>query len=363
MANSYEHEEEGEGEGEEGGRTEGNGGGVKKGKKHWLLVGMSVIALVVGQSAATILSRFYFTQGGQSRWLRSLLLSIGWPLLFLPVLLNPQRKSALQTFISAKYVLACGILGVLSAANSMLYSIGVSFLPVSTFSLLCATVLAFNTLFSFVLVKRRISPYVLNSIVLLTFSAVLLAIQSKSERPAGVKKSHFVLGFVCTVLASASYGLVLTLLQIVFRKVARKENFTVVLVSQALVYMVAALICTVGLLSSGDFRYLVSESQRFRSGKIAYYMTLVWCAVAGQMFSLGMFGLIFLVSSLFSNVVSAVTLPVVPILAVFLFQEKLDAVKIMAMFLGLWGFISYVFGGYRYSKDAAPGSRATTSEL
>ena len=135
-----------------------------------------------------------------------------------------------------------------------------------------------------------------------------------------------------------------------------------VLVTQALVFLVAALICTVGLLSSGDFRYLVSESGRFRSGKVAYYMTLLLCALAAQTFYLGMFGLIFLVSSLFSNVISAVTLPVIPILAVFLFQEKLDALKIIAMFMGLWGFISYVFGGYHdsNSKDAAPGSLATS---
>lgn len=155
---------------------------------HWLLVGMSIIAVVVGQSAALILSRFYFEQGGHSLWLRSLLLRVGSPLLLLPPLLNPQRKSAMLAFVTTRYLLACGALGVIAGGNALLYSFGIAYLPVSTYSLLCATQLAFNALFSFIVVKQRITPYILNSIVLLTFSAILLGAQSSSERPEGVKE-------------------------------------------------------------------------------------------------------------------------------------------------------------------------------
>jgi len=224
-------------------------------------------------------------------------------------------------------------------------------MPVSTYSLLCATQLGFNALFSFLVVKQRITPYILNSVVILSFSAILLGIHSGSERPVGVNKTHFILGFVCTILACAVYGLLLAVMQLVFQKVA--QNFNVVMISQALVFMVAALICAVGLLASGEFRNLGAESHNFSSGKTAYFMTLVWCALAWQLFSLGTFGLIFLISSLFSNVISTLTLPVVPILAVFFFHEKLDGIKVLAMLLGIWGFVSYVFGGYEDSKATA----------
>jgi hypothetical protein len=50
---------------------------------------------------------------------------------------------------------------------------------------------------------------------------------------------------------------------------------------------------------------------------------------------------------------SALTLPVVPVLAVFFFDEKLDSIKVLAMLLGIWGFVSYVFGGYNDSKVTA----------
>ncbi|CAK9146312.1 unnamed protein product [Ilex paraguariensis] len=51
-------------------------------------------------------------------------------------------------------------------------------------------------------------------------------------------------------------------------------------------------------------------------------MNLVWTAMTWQVFSIGAVGLIFKVSSLFSNVISTLGLPIVPVLAVFIFQDK-----------------------------------------
>uniref|UniRef100_A0A7N2REB6 Uncharacterized protein n=1 Tax=Quercus lobata TaxID=97700 RepID=A0A7N2REB6_QUELO len=60
----------------------------------------------------------------------------------------------------------------------------------------------------------------------------------------------------------------------------------------------------------------------------------------------GMLGLIFEVSSLFSNVINTLALPVVPILAVILFHDKIDGVKVMALLLAIWGFLSYMYQHY-----------------
>ncbi|GFY88619.1 purine permease 8 [Actinidia rufa] len=63
-------------------------------------------------------------------------------------------------------------------------------------------------------------------------------------------------------------------------------------------------------------------------------------------FSIGAVGLIFEISSLFSNVISTLGLPIVPVLAVFVFNDNMDGVKVIAMLLAIWGFISYVYQHY-----------------
>eukprot|EP01018_Ginkgo_biloba_P032576 Gb_00299 [translate_table: standard] len=320
--------------------------GRRKAITHWIAVILSVLAVVVGQSAATLSSRFYFDQGGVSRWLQTLLPCVGWPILLIPMLFTRRRRQPMGTSLTIKYVVICVGLGVLSVGDQMLYSWGVSFLPASTFSLLCATQLAFTAMLAYILVQQKITPYILNSIVLLTFSAILLGVHSNNDRLEGVSNHQFILGFACTIGASFVFALILPLMQLVFKNVVRNETFGVVVETQAYIYMVATVVSVVGLLGSGDFRHLKDEAHNFKSGMVVYYMTLIWSAIGWQVFYLGLFGLIYLVSSLFSNVISTVTLAIVPILAIVFFNDKLDAIKAMAMLLGLWGFVSYVFGGF-----------------
>ncbi|KAM1883456.1 hypothetical protein ACFX13_004815 [Malus domestica] len=53
-----------------------------------------------------------------------------------------------------------------------------------------------------------------------------------------------------------------------------------------------------------------------------------------------------LASSLFSNAINVVGLPVVPVVAVIFFHDKMDGIKAMALFLAIWGLISYVYQHY-----------------
>jgi Purine nucleobase transmembrane transport len=57
-------------------------------------------------------------------------------------------------------------------------------------------------------------------------------------------------------------------------------------------------------------------------------------------------GLVFVVSSLFSNVISTLALPVVPVFAVIFFKDEMDVVKVIAMLIAIWGFASYVYQHY-----------------
>ncbi|KAL0321345.1 UNVERIFIED_CONTAM: putative purine permease 22 [Sesamum radiatum] len=124
--------------------------------------------------------------------------------------------------------------------------------------------------------------------VLLTISSALLIFHSDSEQPAGrSNRGHFAVGFSCSLVASALYS---------FNAINDTASLSKVL----------AMICSGG--------------------------------------KLGAIGLIFEVSSLFTNVISTVGLPIVPILAAIFFHEKMDGIKVSSWLFGalLLMFISII---------------------
>ena len=76
----------------------------------------------------------------------------------------------------------------------------------------------------------------------------------------------------------------------------------------------------------------------FELGKFIYVGSLIWTAIAWQILNVG---LIHEVSSLFSNVICVLGLPVIPVLAVIFFHDKMYGVKAISMVSAIWGFISY----------------------
>lgn len=98
-------------------------------------------------------------------------------------------------------------LGISLAVDCMLYTFGLNFLPVSTYSLISASQLAFNAFFSYLFNGQKFTPFIANSLVLLSFSSTLLVFQSDSEETRRISKSKYIIGFVCTVAAST--GMVL----------------------------------------------------------------------------------------------------------------------------------------------------------
>ncbi|KAF6172782.1 hypothetical protein GIB67_030177 [Kingdonia uniflora] len=110
--------------------------------------------------------------------------------------------------------------------------------------------------------------------------------------------------------------------------------------------IVATCVCVVGIFASGEWRGLKQEMAGYNGGGVSYVMNLAWTAVSWQVFFIGSLGLIFEASSLFSNVIGTVSLPIIPILAVMLFHDKMDGVKVVSMLLAIWGFCSYVYQHY-----------------
>ncbi|XP_073012786.1 probable purine permease 11 isoform X1 [Typha latifolia] len=317
----------------------------------WFMVALNIFFLLAGQTAAMLLGRFYYNQGGNSKWMATFVQTAAFPFLFLPLIFYHYRKSDSTTAPSpspplAKIALIYLVLGLFVAADNLMYSYGLLYLPVSTYSLICASQLAFNAVFSYFLNAQKFTPLIFNSVILLTFSASLLGVSEDSDSSTDVSKGKYALGFMLTLGASATYSLILSLMQLTFEKVIKRETFSVVLEMQIYTASVATCASVVGLFASGEWKSLKGEMEGYGTGRVSYVLTLVWTAISWQVASVGVVGLIFVVSSLFSNVISTLALPVVPIFAVIFFHDKMDGVKIMAMLIAIWGFISYIYQHY-----------------
>lgn len=311
--------------------------------------------VISGQSVATILGRLYYDNGGNSKWLATVVQLVGFPVLLPYYLLAIKTHTTThrddKTTSLRNRVLVYVVLGLLVGADCYLYSIGLLYLPVSTYSLICASQLAFNAVFSYFLNSQKLTPIILNSLFLLTISSTLLGFNNEESNSTKVTKGEYVKGFIFTVGASAGYGLTLSLQQLAFRKVLKKQNFSEVMDMIIYVSLVASCVSVVGLFASSEWKTLSSEMENYKLGKVSYIMNLVWTAITWQVFSIGGTGLIFELSSLFSNAISVLGLPVVPILAVIIFHDKMNGLKAISMILAIWGFTSYVYQHYLDDKN------------
>ncbi|GER52643.1 purine permease family protein [Striga asiatica] len=313
----------------------------------WILVVLNITFLLVGQAAAVLLGRFYYEKGGNSKWMATLVQTAAFPVLLVPYFFlrdEPQPLLAPPSLLvlTAVYI----VIGAVVAGDNMLYSVALSYLSASTYSLICATQLAFNAIFSFFINRQKLTALIFNSVVILTLSAVLLGINEDSDRPFGVTTRKYITGIITAVAASALYSLLLSVMQLTFEKVLKKETFGVVLEMQMYTAVVATCVAVVGLFASGEWRSLGGEMGNFASGRFSYVMTLVCTAVSWQVCSVGVVGLIFVVSSLFSNVISTLSLAVTPIASLLVFHDNMNGVKIVAMLMAFWGFGSYIYQNY-----------------
>nr|POF19453.1 putative purine permease 9 [Quercus suber] len=261
---------------------------------------MYTLFLLSGQSIALLLGRLYYDKGGKSKWLGVVVQLIGFPILlpyhFIPSLKNLKTNSTATTIYSKPpstlvHVSVYVSLGLLVVANCFLYSTGLMYLPVSTFSLICASQLAFNAFFSFFLNSQKLSPLIVNSLVLLTISSILLVFETDpSSDSSKVSKEKYVIGLICTIGASAGHGWVLSLTQVTFKKVFKKETFTAVMDMIIYQSLVATLGALVGLFASGDWKGLKTHMEEFELGKVSYIMTLVWTAIMWELSAIGCVG-------------------------------------------------------------------------
>lgn len=325
--------------------------------RRWLLVGANIFFLLAGQTVATLLGRLYYTEGGSSQWMITLAQCAGFPVLFIPLVLLAGTPAAVIGEPNRTLAAICLGLGLLGTGGTLMSTYGLRYLPVSTFSLINATLLAFNAVFSYFLNGQKFTALIVNSAVTMTFAAAIIGVSSDDSGDA--PRGKFVLGLLLTLAASATSALNLSLAQLTFQKVVKSLSFTVVLRLQICTSAVAATAAVVGLFASGEAGELRGEAESYRKGKASYVMTLVGAAVAGQVSSVGSVGLVFTVSSLFSNVVSAVALPLVPVFAVVFFDDKMDGLMVITLLMAIWGFATYVYQQYLDDRKTTNATTAT----
>ncbi|TKY56298.1 Purine permease 1 [Spatholobus suberectus] len=326
-----------------------------------VLLLVNSILLAIGTSGGALAMRLYFIHGGNRIWLSSFLETAAFPVILVPLSISHihhychphHRHLAKPNLFSMKppLFLASAVVGILTGLDDYLYACGVARLPVSTFSLIQASHLAFTALFAFLLVRHRFTAYSVNAVVLLTVAAVVLALHSGGDRPAGESTRQYVIGFVMILAAAALYGFVLPLMELVYRKSKQRITYSLVMEIQLVMCFFATLFCTAGMMINNDFKVISREAREYKLGETKYYVVLVWSAIMWQFFFLGAIGVIFCASSLLSGIIIAAFLPVTEVLAVIVYKENFQAEKGVALVLSLWGFVSYFYGEIKQDRE------------
>ncbi|KAG8066013.1 hypothetical protein GUJ93_ZPchr0004g40396 [Zizania palustris] len=306
-----------------------------------------MLMVLCGQTVATLLGRLYYNSGGNSKWMATITQSAGSPLLAILMLFTPPPSAGEPHQSAAKMVPIYVGLGIVIGFNNLMYSYALQYLPVSTFSLVAATQLGFNSITSRLINAQRFTVLIANSVVVLTFSTALLGIGSSSdETTSSVPRGKYLAGFILTLVASAVFALILSLLEVIFEKVVRTQTLRWVLRMQVYTNLVATVVTVTGLFASGDWKTIPGEMAAFKNGRARYVATLVGTTVSWQVMAVGTLRLIVRVSSLFANVTGTLALPLVPVFAVVLFGDKMTGIKAVAMLMAVWGFLSYVYQHY-----------------
>ncbi|KAF3452957.1 hypothetical protein FNV43_RR03390 [Rhamnella rubrinervis] len=325
----------------------------RKSISYWVLLALSSGGMLVAFPASSILSRVYYTNGGNSKWIISWVAVAGWPLTLLFLFPTYYYCKTFPTPLSLKLTLSYIVLGFLSAADNMMYAYAYAYLPASTAALLASSSLVFSALFGYLIVNNKITASITNAIVVITFAVTIIALDSDSDRYGNVTDAQYILGFVMDILGSALHGLIFALSELVFVKLLGRRSFHVVLEQQVMVSLFAFVFTTIGVIGNEDFQGMASEATIFKGGKTSYYLVLIWSAITFQLGVLGSVAVLYISSTVFAGVLNAVRVPLTSIAAVILLHDPMSGFKILSLVVTFWGFGSYIYGSSYASKNSS----------
>ncbi|CAK8531759.1 unnamed protein product [Lathyrus sativus] len=316
-------------------------------KRYMPLLIINYLLLFVGSISSSLLSKYYFIHKGSSKWVSTWVQCAGFPLLiipiFLPYLLNSTKRTPFTDFTPKMLTLSIFV-GIMLGLNNLLISWGVAYLPVSTSALLLSSQLVFNLLLSAIIVKQKITFSNLNCVILLTLSSIILALNSSSEKPEGLTKKEYFIGFFCTIGAGLLFALYLPVMEKVYKKV---YSYEMVMEMQLIMEIAATALATVGMALDGGFSEMKRESEEvFDKGTRVYWVTVMANVVTWQFCFMGTAGMVFLTSSLTGGICMTALLSMNVLGGVLVYRDSFGGLKAVSTVLCLWGFSSYVYGMY-----------------
>ncbi|XP_006355609.2 probable purine permease 9 isoform X3 [Solanum tuberosum] len=323
----------------------------------WLQIFIFTFFILGGQAVGTLLGRVYYEQGGKSRWIATFAQTAGFSIL-LPFICYPSTKNHNEQeliihqpsiFVRASVYI---FLGLFQVANSMLFTIGVQYLPVSTYSLISGSQLAFTALTSFLLNRQKITAIILNSVVLLSFSSSAVIFQNETGDSGEISQKTLLIGFTATTFGSLGYALQFSLTEVAFQKVFKSGTLKEVMKMSFFIGLFVTITSLTGLFASGNWNDLEKEIGEYRTGKLSYVINLICTAISWQLYAVGSVGLVYKASALFSNVIINLGSSVVPIFAMVFLKDMMSGLKVFSLLLGLWGYASYIYQHYLDDLEA-----------
>lgn len=322
-------------------------------KCYMFLLGINYMLLFVGSISSSLLSKFYFNHKGNSRWVSTWVQSAGFPLLLLPIYVpfyvfkSTQRKPF--TRFTPKILMLSILIGFLLGFNNLLFSWGNSYLPISTNSLVLSSQLVFTLITSVIIVKQKITYANLNCVILLTLSSVLLALGSNHDKPKGLTRTKYFIGFFSTIGAGLLFALYLPVMEKIYKKV---YCYSMVMEMQMVMELAATILATLGMTIDGGFSEMEKEGKNvFDLGEKAYWLTVMFNVVTWQFCFMGTAGMVFMSSSLTGGVCMTSLMAVNVLGGVIVYGDNFGGIKVVSTLLCVWGFSSYLYGMYMKRKE------------
>ncbi|XP_010498400.1 PREDICTED: probable purine permease 14 [Camelina sativa] len=339
---------------------------------HWPTIILCIVFVITGQSIDKILENFYYDQlqrmdynsnrQNDGVWTQSLLQTVGFPLLLVPLYIFTTKKHNQQQPpitssdpSTTRLVLSfSGCIGMLLAGHGSLSGKGKLDIPFRVFTLIYTTQLFFTPVFAAFINKTKFNRWIIISLILAIATGTLTSFSSSFGGKPDKTEESYAKGSWPALLSGVYFSLVLCTIENVFRRTestTRKQSFSSVFLVVISSSFVATVISVVGLLIYGEKHDLKREMNEFLKGKGAYVMTMVVQAVSWQIYWVGIVGLVFSVSSVLSNVISVITSPIVSVLVVIFFNfmnDEFDVFKGVALITAALSAAAYL---YRFHKE------------